>query len=562
MKSLLPKTISGRLLASVIVAAIFAIAAVLTPVWFGQVVRDATFRSNQDAALLDTVQRMNGATMATGIAIRDNVLNMNLTTIGGVDSAVADELMSASLKGKYVKIATQYLNEANADYGQTVKLAAGDPTLASKVAQIGALWNSSRSDYELVVKKLKSLQFAGAMNELVTKAMPNSVAVSDGLASLTKLVHKRADAAKQKVLDDLRLSNIFSLTLLAIALIIGASLVGIALTSMRKRMHLTVETMRDIAQGEGDLTRRMTINGEDELDHLAEAFNQFVERIQNVVAQVAGSTSQLAAAAEELSATSEETSRYVSNQQSETEQVAAAMNEMSATVQEVAKNANDAASGAQAADGASKKGQEVVRNTIRAITQLADEVERTAGVIQEVESNSEEIGRVLEVISGISEQTNLLALNAAIEAARAGEQGRGFAVVADEVRSLARRTQESTKEIRSMIERLQSGSKSAVDAMAVGRERAQAGVSQAEEAGQALDEITVSVTRISDMNTMIASAAEEQSSVAEEINRNIANISNATDQTASGASQTFTASDELARLSADLQSLVNQFKIA
>lgn len=559
--SIMVRTISARIMVSVSIAAILAIAAVLTPVWFGGVIKTDTLRSDHQAALLNALQRMSGATLRTGIAIRDNVLNMNLTHTGGIPPQLTQKLMKDSLDGKYVTAARKYVSDADDAYQRASQLAANDPEFKEKLDHIGELWVKGKADYEITIDRLKSLQFASAQNELVTTAYPLSEQIDQELGTLIHQVQANALKDKRQVLSDLRISNILSLSLLALALIVGASLIGAAVLSMRNRLRLTVDTMRDIAQGEGDLTRRMVTHGQDELDQLSTAFNQFVERIQNVVSQVAGSTAQMAAAAEELSATSEETSRHVHSQQSETDQVAAAMNEMSSTVQEVAKNANDAARAANDANSATAQGQKVVGNTIKSISQLADEVERTAQVIHALEGDSAQIGRVLEVISGISEQTNLLALNAAIEAARAGEQGRGFAVVADEVRTLAKRTQDSTEEIRGMIERLQTGSKGAVEAMASGRERAQASVAQAEEAGTSLEAISTSVVRISDMNSMIASAAEEQSTVAEEINRNISNISHATDQTATGAQQTATASEELAKLSAELQSLVNQFKI-
>lgn len=205
-------------------------------------------------------------------------------------------------------------------------------------------------------------------------------------------------------------------------------------------------------------------------------------------------------------------------------------------------------------------GRNVMQHTLKTIEALAQEVENSAQVISRLSEDSTQIGSVLDVIRGIAEQTNLLALNAAIEAARAGEQGRGFAVVADEVRTLASRTQASTLEIQSMIERLQTDASNAVKAMQQGQVQAQQGLSQAAQAENALQTISQSVTRINDMNIQIATAAEEQSSVAEEINRNIVNISQSADATAEGAKQTASAGDELAKLAARLQNLVGQFK--
>lgn len=315
------------------------------------------------------------------------------------------------------------------------------------------------------------------------------------------------------------------------------------------------------AERDGDLTVTLDDDRADELGRLAGGFNRFVGRIRALVNDVSGSAQQLASAAEEMSVVTEQTTRGMLVQQSETDQVATAINEMSATVEEVARSAAAASEAARQSDVASAKGKQVVQETISAIDALAGEVERAAEVIHRVENHSEEIGAVVDVITGIAEQTNLLALNAAIEAARAGEQGRGFAVVADEVRSLANKTQESTETIRQMIERLQTGASDAVEVMAQGRTRAQASVGKAADAGAALDDITAAVTRITDMNAQIASAAEEQSSVAEEINRNVVNISQVSEQTAAGARQSAAASEELAQLAVRLRQQLEGFKV-
>jgi methyl-accepting chemotaxis protein len=312
---------------------------------------------------------------------------------------------------------------------------------------------------------------------------------------------------------------------------------------------------------EGDLAARVNYMGHDELGQVARAFNKMAENFKGGLSEVAGATSQLAAAAEELSAINAETNQGISRQQSETERVATAVNEMSTTVHDVARNAAQAAQATQGADAEAQRGKQVVKENIRAIEALAAEVERAAQVIKKLEAESASIGTVVDVIRGIAEQTNLLALNAAIEAARAGEQGRGFAVVADEVRTLASRTQQSTQEIQRMIQGLQTGAGEAVKVMVEGRNRAQASVKQAAEAGESLESITQAVANITDLNIQIASAAEEQSVVAEEINRNVLTISQVGQQTSLASQQTMVASEELARLAAQLQNVVSQFRV-
>lgn len=350
-----------------------------------------------------------------------------------------------------------------------------------------------------------------------------------------------------------------SMVLTLIAVLSSAGLAWITISGITRGVEQLEQASSAMAAG--DLTVAVDYRGQDELGRVARAFNTMRERFHSMVSQLSSATGQLAAAAEETSAVNVQTSDGIRRQQSETEQVATAMNEMTATVQDVARNAAGAAEAAHAADREAADGRQVLNRTIVVINSLAAEVEKAAEVIGQLEQDSDAIGSVLDVIRAIAEQTNLLALNAAIEAARAGEQGRGFAVVADEVRTLASRTQQSTTEIQVMIEKLQSGAASAVKVMQSGHRQAQEGVSQVALAGNSLESITVAVASINDLNAQIASAAEQQSSVAEEINRNIVIVSGIGEQTSEGAQQTAATSEELAQLAAQLQGMVQQFRI-
>jgi methyl-accepting chemotaxis protein len=358
------------------------------------------------------------------------------------------------------------------------------------------------------------------------------------------------------------ISNVKSMlvTITAMLLVVAAAFIYLVANSINGPLTKLRRTIEEIER-ESALNKRIDLHSEDELGSLAKAFNRMLDKFQSIVNQVTATATNLTDAAEDVAKITSQTAESVGKQQHEVDQVATAMNEMTATVQEVARNATEAAKAASHSDEEAQNGQAVVDRTINAIDALASEVDRAANVIHRLEQDSDKIGTVLDVIKGIAEQTNLLALNAAIEAARAGEQGRGFAVVADEVRTLASRTQQSTAEIQQMIERLQAGAQEAVSVMEDSRSRASDSVSSAQSAGQSLESITRSVASITDMNTQIASAADEQSAVAEEINKNIVNINHAAERAADGAKQTSSASNALAGLAQDLQALVGQFKV-
>ena len=327
-----------------------------------------------------------------------------------------------------------------------------------------------------------------------------------------------------------------------------------------KPLNEVVHALQDIAHGEGDLTQRLK-KRPGEMGELAENFNLFVANIQGLIKQVVSNIESINVSVNSMAEIAHRTNQGVDRQQQQTDQVEVEMNEMSTASSEVANNALEAASNAEKVDEGAISAKRVLEDTVDSIRKLADDIHHGATVINNLQSDVGNIVSVLDVIRGIAEQTNLLALNAAIEAARAGEQGRGFAVVADEVRTLASRTQESTQEIQDMIERLQAGAQEAVDVIEVGKTAGEQTVEKANAAEVSLDEITHSISTISNMATQIASAVEEQTAVSEDINRSINAIVEVAEITSRDTAETNSASENLLKLCGELQQQVGRFKV-
>ena len=362
---------------------------------------------------------------------------------------------------------------------------------------------------------------------------------------------------------DERISTIItSIMVIAAVLLVIFGIVGVVLSNTFLRpLQQIKDNLDDIAAGEGDLTRRLPINGDDELGQLAGSFNRFVEKIHGLVRQIVDMTGQLTELVGQVSAQAQRSEEAMERQRHETDQVATAINEMSAAAHEVAQSAQGAAEAAQKTDTEGQAAKKVVDGSIERIHTLVQDIRDSGVSLDTLQKDVSSIVSVLDVIRSIAEQTNLLALNAAIEAARAGEAGRGFAVVADEVRALASRTQQSTQEIQGMIDRLQKGTQDAVTAMRRSSDAGDVTSEQANRAGTSLDAIAQLIGTINAMNAQIASAAEEQTAVAEEINRSVHKIAVAVDSVADETQQGAQTARNLAGLGERLGALVRQFRI-
>ena len=419
------------------------------------------------------------------------------------------------------------------------------------------------SQYHQIEERMKSLSRANQVEELRkllnSELLSNSEQVNAVLTRLLDINNKAALATNQQAEDQYNLAFNLVVGLLVIATLLTMLFAWLLTRSITVPIAQALEAAEEVA--EGNLTRPIRVDGNDEAGRLLAAMAKMQDKLRDTLQRIAGSATQLASAAEELNAVTDESARGLTQQNNEIEQAATAVNEMTSAVEEVARNAVSTSEASRNATTSAGDGRDLVQETVSAIERMSGDVQATATLIGDLANESRDIGKVLDVIRGLADQTNLLALNAAIEAARAGEAGRGFAVVADEVRALAHRTQQSTSEIERMIGSIQAGTEHAVDSMRNSTERAESTLNIAKGAGMSLDTINTAIVEINERNLVIASAAEEQAQVAREVDRNLVNIRDLSVQSATGASQTSAASSELSRLAVDLNGMVGRFRL-
>ncbi|UCM63112.1 methyl-accepting chemotaxis protein [Aeromonas hydrophila] len=499
--------------------------------------------------------------------VRTSTLGETINTLRRYELDVFLVAADPQQRAHYRDLSEQSLQEV----ARQVK--AHDATIWAEDVEERRTFDIVKQDWDKYValhQRVRLMQDGGQLAEAQQLFMSEGVTLYTNLAKsvadLIRINHGYSVNSRAQVVEAFDSAKLSIILALLLGLGLAAVLSTVLTRQIRDPLVMLARQAQRIASGDlgkGELQEwiRGSRFKRDELGQLGAAIDRMQGSLADLVSEIAGSVSQLSSAVEEVSAISEQSATGMARQQSEVSQVATAMNEMQSTVNEVARNTTDAMSAAKDASRTSTQGNQVVRSAISSIEEVSVKIEQAGVVVQQLEQDSNNISMVLDVIRGIAEQTNLLALNAAIEAARAGEQGRGFAVVADEVRSLAQRTQNSTAEISKMIEVLQERTAEAGSAMQLSRQQMQESVGLAREAGSSIDTINGAVTQITDMNTLIATATEEQNAVTEELNRSIVNIHNAADENALGAQQTAQACVELSKLANTLHHMTQRFTL-
>ncbi|WP_338514880.1 methyl-accepting chemotaxis protein [Pseudomonas poae] len=487
---------------------------------------------------------------------------LNALTVTGVRMRVLSHRLltdrEPSIQNRTIELLAeqnQQLNKSQAAYAKLIS----SPVEQSDYNDYMRLMD----EYRKIETRLVTLSRAGDLQELTrvlnAESAANAEQINVALGKLTDFNNAQLAIINQSAADQYSSAFNWVVGLLIIASLLTLLFAWLLTKSITQPIALALEAAETIA--EGNLTRPIKVDGTDEAGRLLLAMQKMQEKLRDTLMRISGSATQLASAAEELNAVTDESARGLAQQDNEIEQAATAVNEMTSAVEEVARNAVSTSEASKNATASAGDGRDLVHETVNAIERMSGDVQSTADLIGNLAEESRDIGKVLDVIRGLADQTNLLALNAAIEAARAGEAGRGFAVVADEVRALAHRTQQSTSEIERMVGSIQGGTQKAVSSMRNSTDRAESTLNIAKGAGLALETINTAVIEINERNLVISAAAEEQAAVAREVDRNLVNIRDLSTQSSNGAAQTSAASGELTRLAVDLNSMVSRFRL-
>ena len=525
-------------------------------------IEDAQFELEEladdlDTEILDLIDATNSRNLTSALESVNNLASD--AVINSVDGLEVEEMQSLDIKLREMEAIATTLKQRLEDAQSAARSGSEREALSTIIENFNDYFDAIDGDNSLLSQYKIQLAAKIARDNAVIESGNIENQAVEATNTLIQLLSNMTIETNEGAQSTVNFTYVVILVLSVISLLIAGGVAWWVVMSIRTPLASVNKVLQTISQG--DLKNKIEITNNDEFGQLSGLVNELVDSLKTIIENIKDNTHQLTVAATETSQVTQEANHNISEQRAQTTHILDSMEQMTSAVEEVATSAHSTSDEVEKAHIETQSGLKIVKSNIDSITSLAGEIDRASEVINQLNEYSTNIGNILDVIRGIAEQTNLLALNAAIEAARAGEQGRGFAVVADEVRTLASRTQESTSEIQEMIERLQSGAVQAVEVMQGSRSKASSSVEDIQKAGELLQTITTAISTINDMSTDIATAAEEQASVADEVFNNANTISQLADKTSTGAESTMRSSEKVSQLADELEASVNHFKI-